>query len=125
MTTRGMASFLIAAALLAAAATGVVAGGWSSTHVLSSGTATVSNTQANSSWVPVAVLVRYEEPTSATVTVARISAGLTLTLGDCVFTNARSVVWVPETDYWFGLGDVLVIESSVTNGTAQLIRKGG
>ena len=116
---------LALAAFLGLSASLVLAGGWSSTHVLASGAAVVSNTQANSSWAPVAVLVRFEESASATLTVGRISAGLTLTLGECVFTNARSVVWVPETDYWFTLGDVLLIQSTVTNGVAQLIRKGG
>jgi hypothetical protein len=111
--------------VLAVAVPWVLAGGWSSAHGLAAGAVAVTNAQVNSAWVPVAVLVRYVEPATATVTVSRISTGLTAMLGECVFTNALSVVWVPETDYWFALGDVLVIESSVTNGTAQLIRKGG
>ncbi len=120
------AGWLVFTLLVAAAVAPVLlAGGWSSTHAFSGGTAEITNSQANSAWVPVAVLVRYADYTSATVTVGRASTGLVHTLGQCVFTNARSVVWVPEADYWFTPGDVLLIHSSVTNATAQLIRKGG
>ncbi len=102
-----------------------LAGSWASNHAFVDGAVSVANTQANSAWAPVAVLVRYAEPSAGTLTVKRESAGVVYKLGMCVFTNTQSVVWIPEADYVFALGDVLVISSSVTNGVVQVIRKGG
>ena len=110
--------------LLVAAAGAVFAGGWSATYSLSGGTVALSNTQANSSWVPVAVLLKLGAAGSGTVEVSRVSQSHSYTLTSCVFSNASTVVWVPEAAYCFGLGDALVVQSSATNAVVQIIRKG-
>jgi len=107
------------------AATLVLASGWTTTEALGTGWVASTNTQANSSWVPVAVLVRFAEPEAGMVTVWRESGGVNVELGRCVFTNAQSVVWIPDAPYSFGFGDVLRIGSTATNGVVQVIRKGG
>ncbi len=99
--------------------------GWVTTHPLDSGTVTLTNNQANSVWVPVTVLLRYEAPASGLVAVARESQGNTFLLGLISVSNAMSVVWYPETDYPFIPGDVLQLYSSAKNGRAQVIRTGG
>jgi len=113
-------------AVLACVALGctALAGGWATTHSLEGGSVALTNSQANSAWAPVAVLWAFGEATNATVTVARVSQGATFALGASEVTNASSAVWVPEAVYPFGTGDVLKIESSVTNGRVQVIRKG-
>ncbi len=98
--------------------------GWSTSHSLAGGSVTVTNGQANSSWVPVAVLIQYAGASSGTVEVRRVSQGLNVVLGQTAFSNTASVVWVPDADFSFGPGDVLVIASSETNGLLQLMRRG-
>ena len=110
--------------LVVALALGVRAGGFSTTVGLGAGTVVVSNSQANSSWVPVAVMIRYAAPCAGTVEVRRVSQELTIVLDCRAFTNATSVVWVPEAAYSFGYGDFLVVESSATNGVVQIMRRG-
>lgn len=102
-----------------------LAGSWASNHAFTAGAVAVTNTQANSAWAPVAVLVRYAAPAAGTVTVHRASAGVVYTLAVCAFTNAQTVVWIPEAPYVFEPGDALLIGSSETNGVVQVIRKGG
>jgi hypothetical protein len=98
--------------------------GWTTEHVLVDGEVSVTNTQKNSAWVPVAVMVRFEEPTSGQIKVIRENNGRRYTLGICVFTDAVSVVWVPDTAYSFTKGDTLWVESNIPEGVVQLIRKG-
>jgi len=98
--------------------------GWSTSHSLVGGSVAVTNGQANSSWVPVAVLIQYAGASSGTVEVRRVSQGVNVVLGVCAFTNTASVVWVPDAAFSFGSGDVLVIGSSETNGLLQLMRRG-
>ena len=98
--------------------------GWSTSHSLVGGSVAITNGQANSSWVPVAVLIQYAGASSGTVEVRRVSQGVNVVLGACVFTNTASVVWVPDAAFSFGSGDVLVIGSSETNGLLQLMRRG-
>ncbi len=98
--------------------------GWTTVHELVDGETTVTNTQRNSAWVPVAVMIRFEEPTSGQIKVIRERGGERYTLGICVFVDAISVVWVPDAPYSFTLGDTLVVESNLPEGTIQLIRKG-
>ena len=100
------------------------AGGWSETYSLGSGGVNITNTQANSSWVPVALMWRFTSPGSGTVEVSRVSLGVSFILGNCGFTNASSMVWVPEAAFPFGVGEAMEIRSSVTNGVIQVIRKG-
>jgi hypothetical protein len=57
------------------------------------------------------------------VAVRRVSQGNSYTLSACTFTGATNLVWVADRDYEFGFGDVLVIESTVTNGVVQVMRK--
>jgi hypothetical protein len=112
---------LLMAGLVGGAA---LAGGWTVTYSLAGGTVGLTNTQANSSWVPVSVLLKFAAAGGGTVEVARVSQSNTFVLATCVFTNAASVVWVPDAGYPFGLGEALVVRSSVTNGMLQVIRKG-
>jgi hypothetical protein len=115
---------LTCAAIAVMAGVGLAGPGWSTSHSLAGGSVTVSNGQANSSWVPVAVMIQYAGATSGTVAVRRVSQGLNVALGVCAFTNVTSVVWVPDSAYAFGCGDALIIGSSETNGLLQLIRRG-
>ncbi len=117
-------ALVLAAAGLAAVSL-AQASGWARTYSLESGVVATTNTQVNSSWVPVAVLIRYGGPTAGTVSVWRASAGVEVELGRCAFTNAQSVVWIPDAAYSFGYGDALRIGSTATNGLVQVILKGG
>ena len=115
---------LILAVVAVGLAGGVRAGGgWSTSHSLAGGTVAVTNAQVNSTWVPVAVLIQYVGTSTGTVDVRRVSQGIEVALGSCVFANVSSAVWVPDAAFWFEFGDVLVIRSSATNGVAQLMRR--
>ena len=109
---------------VAVVAGAVCAGGWSGTYSLAGGEVGVTNTQANSSWVPVAVLMAFTTPGTGAAEVWRVSGEYSFRLANCVFTNMTTVVWVPDAQYPFGMGEALVIRSSVTNGVVQVIRKG-
>jgi len=100
------------------------AGGFGHTYPIGTGMVVISNTQANSSWVPVSVLIRYVSPATGTAEVSRVSQDYEYVLAACTFTNVTSIVWVPDIEYPFTYGDALVIESSVTNGVVQVLRKG-
>ena len=100
------------------------AGGWTSTYSLAGGTVGVTNTQANSSWVPVSVMLNFAGPSNGTGEVWRVSQDNWFLLANCAFSGVKTVVWVPDAKYPFGLGEALVIRSSVTNGIVQVIRKG-
>jgi hypothetical protein len=116
--------WLIVAVLLVVATAGAWAGGWSGTYSLAGGEVGVTNTQANSSWVPVAVLMAFTAPGTGAAEVWRVSGEYSFRLANCVFTNMTTVVWVPDAQYPFGMGEALVIRSSVTNGVVQVIRTG-
>lgn len=115
---------LLGIALLLVVPTVLLAGGFGHTYAIGTGTVTISNTQANSSWAPVSVLIRYASPGTGTATVSRVSQDYDYVLAACTFTNVTSIVWVPDIEYPFAYGDALVIESSVTNGVVQVLRKG-
>ena len=100
------------------------AGGTAASYRLDGGVVAVTNTQANSSWSPVALLVRFDAAAGGTVTVMRVSQGNTFTLGSCAFTGATNLVWVADCEYPFGFGDVLTVTSTVTNGVAQILLRG-
>ena len=116
---------LAVGAALTLAAGAVQAGGFAHTFGLGGGTVAVTNSQANSSWVPLSVMLRYAAPGTGTAEVRRESQGHAFVLAATGFTNATTLVWVPSIQYPFGYGDVLVIESSVTNGVVQVLRRGG
>ena len=123
MRTRGtLVAVLLAVSMLGAVA--LAGGGWATTHDMSSGSVALTNGQANSAWAPVAVLWKFDAATNALVSVERVSQSNTYLLGMAHITNATSVVWVPEADYPFAEGDVLRVGCSVSNGVAQVIRKG-
>ena len=115
-------AILVAGMALAAGV--AMAGGSAVTYRLDWGVVAVTNNQENSSWATVAVLVRFDAGTNGTLAIRRVSQGNTYTLGSCTFAVATNLVWVAERDYAFGYGDVLVIESTVTNGVIQVMRKG-
>lgn len=100
-----------------------MARGFTSTYGLVGGRVALTNDQVNSSWVTVAVLVKFNSGTNGTVAVRRVSQGNTYTLGTCTFTGATNLIWVADREYSFGLGDVLVVESTVTNGVVQVMRR--
>jgi len=83
----------------------------------------VANTQANSSWATVAVLVRFYTPTNGTVIIRRSSQGTLYTLARCTFDGVTDLVWVADRDFVFSFGDALIIESTATNGVVQVMRK--
>ncbi len=99
------------------------AGGMSSLHSLASGAVSITNTQKRSSWVPVAVLFRFNTPASGTITVERRTSANIFLLAECLLSNNLHAVWMPDADVPFNVNDVLSITSSVTNGTAEIIRK--
>lgn len=98
--------------------------GWSSVHELEEGRVEIANTQANSSWYVVSLLVSFEEPTTGEIKVYRERDGVWHTLGICVFENAVSVVWAPEVRFSFRRGETLVVETTLEGGTVHLIRRG-
>ena len=99
-------------------------GGFGDTFALGTGTVVIANTQSNSRWVPVSVLLRYAEPATGSAEVRRVSQGHVFTLAACTFTNVSSLIWVPSVDFPFLSGDALVVESSATNGVVQVLRRG-
>ncbi|MCX6996326.1 MAG: hypothetical protein NTV49_04405, partial [Kiritimatiellaeota bacterium] len=105
-------------------ASGAWAEGWSETYSLAGGMVGVTNSQANSSWVPVSVMWKFPSPFTGTAEVWRVSQTESYLLSRCNFRNATTVVWVPDVHYPFGPGETLVLRSSVTNGVVQVIRKG-
>ena len=100
------------------------AGGMSSLHSLDSGSVTITNTQKRSSWVPVALLFRFDAPATGTITVERGTGSTAFLLTSCVLSNNLHAVWVPDADIPFNLNEILSITSTVTNGTVEIIRKG-
>jgi hypothetical protein len=114
----------IGAILVAGVAAAVYAAPWAKTYSLSAATVAVTNGQANSTWMPVAVLWSFPGATTATVTVARTSQGNTHLLGQLAVSNSSGVIWVSEADYPFEFGDVLTVTSTDTNGAVEIIRKG-
>ncbi len=103
---------------------GMAGGGWAGTYSLAARSVALTNEQANSTWVPVAVLWRFDVATNAAITVERVSQGNAFVLGVANVSNATCAVWVPEAEYPFAVGDVLRIGCTVTNGVVQVIRKG-
>ena len=102
----------------------VCAAPWAKTYSLAGSTVAVTNSQANSVWMPAAVVWNFAGTASGTVSVSRISQGNTYLLSRYeVPTNSPTVVWIAECAYPFAVGDVLVLTSSETNGVLQLILK--
>ena len=96
---------------------------WAKTYSLAPATVALTNQQANSAWVPVAVLWSFPHATTSTLTVARTSQGSTYLLGQLAVSNSNGAIWVSEAPYPFEYGDVLTVTSTDTNGVVQIIRK--
>ena len=115
-----LSSFVLMLALCASSS----AAGFSTVHPLSSGTVSITNTQKRSSWVPVALLFRFSDPTSGAITVERRTGSTAFLLTSCTLSNNQHAVWVPEADIPFNENDSLLVTSTITNGTVEIIRKG-
>lgn len=100
------------------------ASGMSSVHTLTTGTVSITNTQKNSSWVPVALLFRFDDPATGTITVERRTGSTSFLLTSCTLSNNQNAVWVPDAAIAFNENESLFITSTITNGTVEIIRKG-
>ena len=99
------------------------AAGFSKTYSLSTGTITVENTQKRSSWAPVAILIHYTGSVDTTITIKRINNGNEYLLSTVTLTGVQDVTWIPDADYPFNFGDSLVISTTATGGTLELIQR--
>jgi hypothetical protein len=97
--------------------------GMSSLHSLEQGTVSLTNTQKNSSWVPVALLFKFDAPATGTITVERLTGSTSFLLTSCAVSNSQHAVWIPESAVPFTLNDELTITSTITNATVEIIRK--
>ena len=99
------------------------AGGFSKTYSFNTGEVVVANNQKRSSWVPVALLFHFTEPVDTTVSIKRLSKGEEFLLSTVTLTNVQDITWIPEADYPFNFGDSLVISTTATTGTLELIQR--
>ena len=99
------------------------ASGISSIHSLESGSVSITNTQKNSAWYPVAILFRFDAPATGTITVTRQTDGTTFQLTTVDLSDNLYAVWILEAPITFKLNDVLEVTSTVTDGTVEIIRK--
>ena len=109
---------LLSFALLANAA------GISSVHSLESGAISITNTQKRTAWYPVAILFRFDEPVTATLTITRQTEGEVFQLATVELSANQYAVWVSDGPITFKLGDVLSVTSTETTGSVEIIRKG-
>ena len=100
------------------------ASGITSLHSLESGSISITNTQKNSSWVPVALLFRFDAPASGTIIVERNTGSTTFQLTTIELSDNLYAVWIPEAPISFNLNDVLLIYTPATAGSVEIIRKG-
>lgn len=101
----------------------VRAGGLTSVHTLATGTVSITNTQKNSSWVPVALLFKFDALATGTITVERRTGSTAFLLTSCAVSNSQHAVWIPESAFPFNQNDELTITSTITNATVEIIRK--
>lgn len=99
------------------------AAGLSSLHSLESGAVAITNTQKNSSWVPVALLFRFDAPATGTITIERRTGSIAFLLTSCSLSNNLHAAWEPDSNIPFRLNDILSVTSTATNGTVEIIRK--
>ena len=117
-------TLIYAAVLMLALCASSSAGGFSTTHSLNTGTVELANSQKRSSWVPVALLFRFTAPTSGAINIERRTGSTAFLLTGCTLSNNQHAVWVPEADIPFNENDSLLVTSTITNGTVEIIRKG-
>lgn len=115
-----LSSFALMLALCASSS----AAGITSQHSLTIGTVELANTQKRSSWVPVALLFRFNAPATGTITVERRTGSTAFLLTSCAVSNNQNAVWVPDAAIPFNENESLFITSTITNGTVEIIRKG-
>ncbi len=101
----------------------VLAGGFSKTFSLNTGEVVVTNNQKRSSWMPVAILFHFTEPVGTTVSIKRVSKGEEFLLSTVTLTHVQDITWIPEADYPFNFGDSLIISSTATTGTLEIIQR--
>lgn len=101
----------------------VHAAGMNSVLPLASGCVSITNTQKNSSWVPVAVLFSFDAPVSGSLAITRQTDGVTFLLGTVTLSVNQYAMWILDAPISFNLNDVLSVTSSMTNGTVEIIRK--
>ncbi len=118
-----VSSFQFLAAALLLVGNAASAAGLSSIHSLESGSIALTNTQKHSSWVPVALLFRFDAPASGTITVERRTGSTTFQLTTVELSDNQYAVWLPEASIPFNLNDVLLITTPALPGTAEIIRK--
>ena len=122
MTLKTAAAILLAIALLAAPRAATA--GWATSYT--NANASVTNTQANTTWAPVAALWTFYGGVTTDISIARVSQGYTYTLGSTSITNAttnaQTIAWNAPAYYPFTSGDVFRASSTMTNGTVQIIR---
>ena len=119
-----LSSFIVLISSFALLCQPLLAAGIASTHSLNSGTVELANTQKRSSWVPVALLFKFDDPATGTITVERRTGSTAFLLTSCAVPNNQHAVWVPEAAIPFNENESLFITSTITNGTVEIIRKG-
>jgi len=98
---------------------------WADTLSFSNAPVVVSNSQVNSSWAPIAALVRFEGATCPTPTITRLSGGLHFPLRTRVATHITALIWIPETAFPFAAGDAIHFDfGQAATGSIQLIKRG-
>ena len=100
------------------------AAGISSVHSLESGVVSITNAQKRTAWHPVAILFRFDEPVTATLTITRQTEGEVFQLATVELSANQYAVWVSDGPITFKLGDVLSVTSTETTGSVEIIRKG-
>ena len=102
-----------------------ISGPWAETYAPGGTSFAITNEQANSVWMPVAVLWKFAPATTnATLSVIRTSQSNSYELARLTVTNASTVIWVAEAQYPFERGDILQVCSTATNSVVQVIRRG-
>jgi hypothetical protein len=109
--------------LLLAVSLASLAAGFSKSYSLSTGTVTVTNNQKRSSWHPVALLFHFTASADPTISVKRLSKGTEYLLSSVTLTNVQDVTWIPDADYPFNFGDALIISTTATDGTLEIIQR--
>lgn len=100
------------------------AAGISSTHTLATGTVAITNTQKRSAWHPIAILFRFNDPATGTITIQRESQNIQHLLATTTHSNNQHAIWIAPAAITFNENDILIISVTATNGTLELIRKG-
>ena len=114
---------LVIFALLVFFVVNVFAGGFSKTYSLNTGEVIVANNQKRSCWVPSTLLFHFPEPVDVTVSIKRRSKGHEYLLSKITFTSTQDMIWVPEADYPFNFGDALIVTTTATSGTLEIIQR--